>query len=54
MPQQPENPIHKFKIGLAEGEIENIPDFSEPLPEEEIARWQGRGDDHQPSKPLES
>jgi prevent-host-death family protein len=28
-----------FRIGIAEGDVANIPDFLEPMSEEEIALW---------------
>lgn len=34
---QPPNP--SFRIGIAAGEVDRIPDFLEPMPEDEIALW---------------
>lgn len=30
-----------FKLGMMDGLIENIPDFLEPMPRDELAAWEG-------------
>lgn len=32
----------KFEFGLLEGEITHIPDFTEPMDEEDLRLWEGR------------
>ena len=31
-----------FKIGILEGKLGEVPDFLEPMSEEELALWEGR------------
>lgn len=31
--------VSVFRLGIAEGEVVNIPDFLEPMAEDEIAPW---------------
>ncbi len=33
----------KFKFGLLAGKLGNTPDFLEPLTDEDLALWEGRG-----------
>lgn len=37
IPAQSKGPA--FRIGIAEGEVARIPDFLEPMADDEIARW---------------
>lgn len=30
----------KFRFGVAAGEVDNVPDFIEPMAEDELARWE--------------
>jgi antitoxin (DNA-binding transcriptional repressor) of toxin-antitoxin stability system len=38
-------PLHagRFRFGLLEGKLGAGPDFFEPLPDNELAAWEGRG-----------
>ncbi|MGD0520476.1 MAG: toxin-antitoxin system subunit antitoxin [Terracidiphilus sp.] len=42
----------KRPIGLYKGQFEIGPEFFEPLPEEELALWEGKHDDPEPKKTL--
>ena len=30
-----------FKLGLLEGRIPDLPDFLEPMPDDDLSRWEG-------------
>ena len=36
-------PKTKIKFGLLKGQIEIAPDFDDPMPDDELALWEGRG-----------
>lgn len=38
VPATPSKP--RFRFGVAAGEVDRVPDFLEPLPEDELALWE--------------
>ncbi len=36
-------PKTKIKFGLLKGQLEITPDFDDPMPDDELALWEGRG-----------
>ena len=42
----------KRPIGIYKGQFDIGPEFFDPLPEEELALWEGSGDDSQRSRAL--